>query len=366
MKLSLHTFLFSSFLILFASCHSDKFKVSGTLTGAENLTIYFDKTGLDNTVTTLQQTMSDGSGNFKISTEEKPEPGLYRLRFGAKALDVVIVEDESSIHYEGDLSKLSQFDFVVNGSPVNAEYQSTLSGVITRQTDMQSIINKMQDNTNPILSTLLIKNLFQFNPEFSALYTNVRDKLQEKYPSSALTQSLDSEVNKAKLMANRSKYNVDIGDLAPDIVMPDVNGKERKLSDLKGQIVLIDFWASWCGPCRKANPKVVEVYKKYKDTGFNVFSVSLDGLAEKDKMRYNDNNSLATAQDAQKQRWLQAIQQDNLIWDNHVSELKKWDTPILRDYGVSSIPTTFLIDREGKIAALNPKYNLEDELKAIL
>ncbi|MBT8228830.1 MAG: TlpA family protein disulfide reductase, partial [Bacteroidia bacterium] len=158
---------------------------------------------------------------------------------------------------------------------------------------------------------------------------------------------------------------VQLGQPAPDIVLPDVDGKTRKLSDLKGSIVLLDFWASWCGPCRRANPHVVETYHKYKEQGFTVFSVSLDGLDARTKSRFPEAQ-LDEQMKKQKQRWLDAIAKDKLEWDWHVSDLKKWDSSGAATYGVRSIPTTFLIDRDGNIAALNPRNNLEEEIKKII
>jgi len=96
--------------------------------------------------------------------------------------------------------------------------------------------------------------------------------------------------------------------------------------------VLIDFWASWCGPCRKENPNVVRVYNKYKDKGFTIYSVSID---------------------QSKENWLAAIEKDQLSWPSHVSTLQGWQTPILRDYGVNGVPFTVLIDRDGKIIQAN-------------
>ncbi len=134
---------------------------------------------------------------------------------------------------------------------------------------------------------------------------------------------------------------------APDISLPGPDGKNHALSNLKGKVVLLDFWASWCGPCRRANPHVVETYKKYKDKGFEVFSVSLD-------------------RPDGKQNWIDAIAKDGLLWDNHVSDLQFWSSAPAAVYGVRSIPKTFLIGRDGKIVALNPREQLEEELLKVL
>jgi thiol-disulfide isomerase/thioredoxin len=120
---------------------------------------------------------------------------------------------------------------------------------------------------------------------------------------------------------------------APEIVAADTSGKKTlALSSLKGKYVLLDFWASWCGPCRKENPNVVALYAKYKSKGFDVFSVSLD-------------------QD--KSRWIQAIENDKLSWASHVSDLKGWASEPARMYSVTGIPTTLLLDKEGNIIARN-------------
>jgi len=122
------------------------------------------------------------------------------------------------------------------------------------------------------------------------------------------------------------------GNTAPDIVMRSPSGELLKLSDLRGKVVLIDFWASWCGPCRRENPTVVRAYEKHKSKGFEVFSVSLD---------------------SDKTRWMNAIAQDGLVWPNHVSDLAGWRNAAAGAYGVSSIPATFLLDRDGKVVGTN-------------
>jgi len=123
--------------------------------------------------------------------------------------------------------------------------------------------------------------------------------------------------------------NVTVGEPAPEISLPTPDGDALSLSDLRGKVVLIDFWASWCKPCRAENPNVVGVYNQYKDQGFEILGVSLD---------------------RSKDAWVQAIQQDNLTW-KHVSDLQFWNSEAAQTYGVSSIPYTVLVDREGNVIA---------------
>jgi peroxiredoxin len=167
------------------------------------------------------------------------------------------------------------------------------------------------------------------------LYKEVRDALAPKY----------AENPYVKHLTERLKGVLAPGMEAPEIAMSDPEGVTRRLSDLRGKVVLIDFWASWCSPCRRENPNVVKLYNKYKDQGFEIFSVSLD----------KDGNA-----------WRKAIKDDGLAWPNHVSDLKQWQSAAGRTYGIMSIPATVLVDREGKIIARNLRgAELEKQLQEI-
>lgn len=183
-------------------------------------------------------------------------------------------------------------------------------------------INKIPKGTSAY--KLAILGLTEgFKGKNMAAYVSLADEYIKAFPNEN-----NQVVNALKKEAAGARSRV-AGAMAPEIDLPTPEGDNIKLSDLRGKVVLIDFWASWCGPCRRENPNVVKVYEKYKDKGFEILSVSLD----------RDKN-----------RWLQAIEQDNMDW-LHVSDLKFWQSVAAKTYGVSSIPYTVLVDREGKIIA---------------
>ncbi|MBT1686568.1 TlpA family protein disulfide reductase [Fulvivirgaceae bacterium PWU37] len=170
-------------------------------------------------------------------------------------------------------------------------------------------------------------NLLQSNvldkDQYMSTYVAVAEKLKKEWPQYTVAKDFVSMVDRMKVLS--------IGQVAPEIALPDTTGKVVKLSSLKGKYVLVDFWAKWCGPCRQENPNVVRAFHKFKDQGFTVFGVSLD---------------------RNKKDWVQAIKQDGLAW-THVSDLKYWQSEAAKTYNITGIPFSLLLDPDGKIIAKN-------------
>lgn len=181
-----------------------------------------------------------------------------------------------------------------------------------------------------VIATLKQKN----NGNFVYFGKQFVDAFKDSDPSAAA--GMQEQVERMKSFV--------VGGQAPDFTQKTPEGEEMSLSDLRGKVVLVDFWASWCGPCRRENPNVVRMYDKYKDKGFDILGVSLDKAHD---------------------RWVQAIEQDGLGW-HHVSDLKGWNNEVAQTYGVRSIPQTVLVGEDGRILARNLRGEaLERKLEEI-
>ena len=291
-------------------------------------------------------------GSFEIKSE-LPFPDYYVLRFGNSHVNLIL-RDQSDIKVYGDGKNINKFVNIV-GSDESANmntYLHTMNAWNAKRDSALKIVQadpskkeevnlsmsaefyKVQgvhkafvgQNANspalyPALTSIDAKNDF-------ASYEAIVKQLVNCFGESPTIKKLNETYIKQK----EERYKNDPlapGKLAPDFEEKLTDGETTmKLSDLKGKVVLLDFWASWCGPCRRENPTVVRLYEKYKDDGFTVMSVSLDKV---------------------KANWLAAIEKDKLAWPNHVSDLNYWQSKAAKLYGVRGIPFTVLIDKEGKI-----------------
>lgn len=300
----------------------------------------------------------DKDGNFAFTYPIK-EMGYYRVRINNQNfVNLILKEGETPIltadgsnlmvtyQIEGseDSEKLRKFNLAYQ---VNAQKQDSLGRLyqqnpsdqqqfIELQIASQNALAKMNNYFKSIIDedpgslvSLAAVQMMDAETNFE-LYKKVDEAIQAKLPNSIYTQEFHAKVKKMSVLAPGSE--------APDITLNDVNGNPISLSSLRGKIVLVDFWASWCKPCRIENPNVVEAYKKFNQKGFEVFSVSLDGMQQ---------------QPNPKQDWINAIEKDNLIWKNHVSDLKGWNSTVVPLYNISGIPFAVLLDRDGKIIAKN-------------
>lgn len=332
------------------------------------------------------------NGRFQFQTETK-ELRQYVILFGENEMPIVLLLDENDKdvvikgsmpgigdNYSVSGSKESQVvkDYLVFLKPYfEVEQPIYMELQATPQTDtvrIQTLIDKLDSislyqreyavnhidkNSGSAASWLMLRELFpasgllNFDTTDLDYFRRVSIEMREKYPYSEYPDLIDRDIKSIQTQLqqlNNPELVQGSGtaefEYAPEIVMEDMNGKKLSLSSLRGKTVLIDFWASWCAPCRQENPNVVAMYDKYKSKGFTVFSVSLD----KDK-------------DA----WLKAIAADNLSWPNHVSELNGWSSSAAVSYGVNAIPAAFLIDGNGKVIGKNLRGpQLEQKLKEVL
>lgn len=189
-------------------------------------------------------------------------------------------------------------------------------------------------NEKPASFTNIAATTFLRFEEDSAIFFRLGEDLKKKYPTSDMVikynQFLTQQMTQ-KEAQKTEELKLPAGSEAPELDLPQPDGKNLKLSSLRGKVVLIDFWASWCRPCRQENPNVVRVYKRFKNKGFEILGVSLD----------QDKNA-----------WTEAIKKDGLTW-KHISDLRQWESSVIPLYKFNSIPFTVLVDRDGKIIAKN-------------
>lgn len=298
------------------------------------------------------------------------EPGYYRLNFYNRQVinlilyksDLEITVDGGDMYGKSEIKGSPDIDFIgkvteivqsVQNAPevtqLNQQFEAARqkgdqATMIALQQKYQALSAGKQREAAELIrqqpASLGVINLLQNNiidkDVFFDVYVDAAEKLKKEWPDYTHAKSFIEMVDKMKATA--------VGQIAPEIALPNPEGQVTKLSSMQGKYVLVDFWAKWCGPCRAENPNVVRLYNKYKDKGFTVFGVSLDRNRED---------------------WLKAIKDDGLAW-THVSDLKYWQSEAAKTYNITAIPFSLLLDPNGVIVAKNLRGpSLEKKLEEI-
>ncbi len=376
------TLLLCGFVAILAGCAgSGADGIHGQLAGAEEADVRLAAVGARGFVD-LDTVQADANGNFSIPSEALKTLALdvYKVNVGESHF-FVIADSLSRLRVEGALPEtpgiitdldiagdnwssgfaafiaevvskndslgiLKQAASGSNGSTVQEQIAAKKAYDAMREGLTNFVRQTVRDHKNDPIGLMALEHL-----DLSAdrvLAQQVIDSTRVLMGHSKAHRNLSQRVStqaKPRQTARRNDL-IQPGMAMPDITLTDPEGQERSISDLRGKVVLVDFWASWCGPCRRENPNVVRAWKEYRDQGFEVFSISLDKDATK---------------------WDRAIKQDGLIWPYHVSDLRGWNSTAAERFGISSIPHAILIDRDGTVVATHLRGpQLETELERLL
>jgi thiol-disulfide isomerase/thioredoxin len=354
------------FSLLFSSCGSaGKGKVSGTIKNAKGQNLIFEKIE-NNAPVALDTVKLDEKGNFSFDMKEG-KVDFYRIILSPSNFLVLCLDSTSNVEITADAKDLID-NYTIKGSKnseIIHDYFAEINPLLKEQRKLDETmrgmnfgdtdkVNTMRAQMKELIAKIatITKKYIDKNPESPALivmqslnpetdldyYKKIEKAVGKAMPNSFYHNQISTYISQVeyKLQELERQKEMDKilgqGMAMPDIKLPGTDGKEKSLSALKGKVVLVDFWASWCRPCRAENPNVVRLYGKYNKKGFEVFSVSLD---------------------KEKSSWEAAITHDGLIWPNHVSDLMQWQSVVVKQFGIQGIPYTILVGRDGNIIAKN-------------
>ena len=337
------------FVLTVLSCQSakDEYSIKGTIAGVETGKVYLLKLVGEQPQSIDTANVVGGKFTFK-GKMVTPDIRMLRLndqdyfaQFFLDNANITVTAKKDSLRstkitgsptqdifktYIAEMEKLNKEVLALQGKYQNAMTTGNTSEADKAKIDYQAIIdnnkvytkNFVKEHSNSVVSAYI--TLFQLADQIDvAELDSLASKFAPELSKSEYVVKINERIQEQKKTA--------IGIVAPDFTMNDPEGKPIQLSSLRGKIVLVDFWAAWCGPCRQENPNVVKLYQQYHDKGFEILGVSLD---------------------KNKEDWLKAIKADNLTW-MHVSDLQYWQNAAARLYGVNAIPQSFLLDKDGKI-----------------
>lgn len=375
--------------LLMLACNNSPKKsgtvVKGTLENSSGETIYLEAMS-DEGLQTIDSAVIADNGEFELAANIH-QKSFFRVKLDDRNFAALVLDSGETAVITGNAADLGN-SYKVSGSPeselfweFNRFAMSNMNKQKNIEAEKQKLLSEFQSFANLNKDSLKIDSLSKvIEPRFDSLealaapmkeeavryaiglidkhtdtyvamaalnvlnvnehfeyFQKVSEALRKKYPTNMAFERFHKFVEQKKSLSD--------GSMAPEISMKTPEGKELSLSSLRGKTVLIDFWASWCGPCRAESPVLVDLYKKYKGKGFEIFSVSLD--KEKDK-------------------WLEAIKKDGLAW-THVSDLMYWQSPVVMQYGFDGIPFTCLVDKDGRIIAKGLRGQaLEKKLQELL
>lgn len=346
---------------VFTSCHespknktiveSDSFHIEGSIAGLDSGYIFLRH--IDTAGNAVMDSAAVSGHSFSFSGSQ-PEPAMYSLiiKGAHKSLNFFVENTEIKIaaardsliaaNISGSPSQSLYALYKKELEPVNAQidtlekkyeeaYKSRNKGLMKQLDSTYNLLDStrkatitayVKSNPTSVISAWAITRNFLYSPDANQL-TNLYSSLDTSVQKTSYGKRIKKSLEIAEQLAN--------GKPAPDFTQNDAKGRPLSLSSLRGKYVLIDFWASWCGPCRAENPNVVKAYNEYKNKDFTILGVSLDD---------------------DKTAWLKAIKHDHLIW-RQVSDLKGWKNAVAQQYGIRAIPANILIDPKGIIIAHN-------------